>query len=41
MTIAIISHPALLLLSHDAGDNHPERPGRVQVIQGKFKALSF
>jgi len=39
MSIAIISHPHCEL--HDAGENHPEQPARVKVIQTALEAYSF
>lgn len=39
MTIAIIHHPDCEL--HDAGDQHPEQPARVKVIQQALEHYSF
>lgn len=39
MTIALISHPDCLL--HEAGEQHPERPARVKVIQAALEQYSF
>lgn len=39
MSIAIISHPDCIL--HDAGNDHPERPERVKVIQKALKKYPF
>lgn len=39
MSIAIISHPDCVL--HEMGDNHPERPGRITVIQKALEKYPF
>ncbi|VVC76526.1 Histone deacetylase-like amidohydrolase [Aquicella siphonis] len=39
MTIALVSHPDCIL--HEAGEQHPEQPARVQVIQGALEHYPF
>ena len=39
MTTLLISHPACL--AHDMGEEHPEQPDRLRVIEGTFESEDF